>query len=156
MLSGLLVLAGASLTACGGGPVEVDSPQLDQDQAAACTKVLDALPDSLADQSEREVEPADALARAYGDPAIVVSCAAEPPPEFNDFSQCDEVDGVGWFIPEAMVADQDAEATMTALSYEPIVEISMPSDYRPDGVPSAMVEVSTLIKQHLTEVDACH
>ena len=40
---------------------------------------------------------------------------------------------VGWFVPDDVIADQDADVTFTAVGYRPIVSIEMPHDYRPEG-----------------------
>ena len=61
------------LTAC-GGPVEVDVPEVDGEDAAACEAFADGLPDTLADEERVDIEPTDAPAGAYGDPPIVVTC----------------------------------------------------------------------------------
>ena len=66
------------LTGC-GGPVEVDVPDLDAADAAACEAFADDLPDTLGDEERVDVEPADAPAAAYGDPAIVVTCGVGQP-----------------------------------------------------------------------------
>jgi hypothetical protein len=160
MSKGLPVLAvclAAALTACGGAP-EIHSVDLDADERAACQALVDALPDTLDDLERGEVEPDDALGAAWGDPAIVLTCGAEEPEEFDEFSACDEVLGVGWFSPpdQLKVEQQDEDATLWAMSHRPLVELEVPADYRPDGVAAALAQLAEVVTAELDEVRACH
>lgn len=148
------LLLALPLTAC-SDPVRVDSPALAEAGRAACEAFIEGLPEQLADEDARDLEPADALGAAYGDPPIVITCSEEAPPEFDAFAGCDEVNGVGWFIPESEVKDPDADVVMSAMSYRPIVQVTVPADYRPNGAAAALAELAEPIKEHLDLADAC-
>lgn len=150
----LLTVLLPALVAC-GGPVEVDVPELSSDDRAACTAFAEALPDTLAEQDRVEVEPADAPAAAYGDPAIVVRCGVPEPEGFDLTASCETANGVGYYIPDEQYADQELDLTLTAAGYRPRVEVRVPADYRPNAGPAAMAVLAPLVKEHLTLVDDC-
>jgi hypothetical protein len=152
-LLGLLVLAPA-LTAC-GGPVEVDVPDLSDADRAACGAFTAALPDTLAEQDRDVVEPSDAPAAAYGDPAIVVRCGVPEPAGFDLTASCETANGVGYFTPDEQLADQDLDLTITAAGYRPRVEVGIPADHRPNAGPAAMAVLAPIIEEHLTLVEPC-
>ena len=154
MLCCLLPLGAATLAGC-AGPVRIDASDLDPADRAACEAFLDDLPDQLADEGERDVDPADALGAAYGDPPIVVTCVAQVPEEFDSQSSCEQVNDVGWFVPYDQVADPDADAVLTALSHHPFVEVSVPGDYRPDGAAAVLADLAKPIADNLELVDEC-
>lgn len=149
-----LLAAGLLLTAC-GGPIEVDVPTMTQPQRAMCDALTAALPDSFAEQARTEVEPTDAPAAAYGDPAIVVTCGVAKPEGFDLTAACEVADGVGFYIPDEQYDDQDLDVTLTAAGYEPRVEARIPAEYRPNAVAAAMSVLAPLVKQHLTLVEPC-
>lgn len=129
------------------GVVEIDSPDVDATTEASCRDFLDALPSKLSGQESVEVSPDDALGRAWGDPAIVVTCGVDMPDDFNKFSACWETDGVGWYAPDEQVEDARADVTLTTIDYSPIVRIELPGVHRPpDGV---TVDVGAAVKKTL-------
>jgi hypothetical protein len=152
-LTALLVLP-AVLAAC-GGPVEVEVPRLSTADRAACAAFAADLPDTLADEERVEIEPDDAPAAAYGDPAIVVRCGVAKPEGFDLTASCESADGVGYYIPDEQYDDQDLDLTLTAAGYSPRVEVTIPARYRPNAGPAAMSVLAPLVKQHLTLVDDC-
>jgi hypothetical protein len=155
-MSAVLMCLAAALTAC--GPPEIESVDLDADERAACQALVDALPDTLADLERGDVDPEDALGAAWGEPPIVLTCGAEEPEEYDDFSVCDEVLGVGWFAPPEQLEpeQQDEDATVWAMSHRPLVEVEVPADYRPDGVANALAQLAEVVTANLDEVEACH
>ncbi|WP_182377155.1 DUF3515 domain-containing protein [Nocardioides sp. WS12] len=153
-LATVLVAAGVVLAAC-GGPVEVDVPDLSGADREACEAFAAELPESLAEQMRVDIEPADAPAAAYGDPAIVVRCGVPTPDGFDLTASCETANGVGYFIPDEQYDDQGLDLTLTAAGYEPRVEISIPATYRPNAGPAAMAVLAPLIKAHFTLVDDC-
>lgn len=154
----LLVTAclAAALTACGAP--EISSVDLDDDDRAACQALVDGLPDTLNGLERGDVEPDDALGAAWGDPAIVLTCGAEAPEEYDEFSACDEVLGVGWFAPpeQLKLDQQDEDATLWAMSQSPLVKLEIPADYRPDGAAAALAQLAEVVISELDEVQACH
>ncbi len=155
MLCALGVLTSLALSACSAEPVPLATPPLSAGSEQACRDFLDALPETLAGQDRREVEPADALGAAYGDPPIAVTCTDQAPPDFDRFASCDQVNDIGWFIPRALVADPEADAVLSAMSHRPIVQLDVPVDYRPDGAAAALAELSDPIESQLTLADEC-
>ena len=144
------------LTGCGApGPVTVPAPDLPAAERLACQELLADLPGVLAGQDSREVTPASALGAAWGDPAITVTCGVSLPAEFDEFSSCEEADGVGWFVPVDQVEDQSADVTFTAAGYRPIVQVELPGSYRPEGAAAVITQLAEPVKRHLELVDAC-
>jgi Protein of unknown function (DUF3515) len=151
----VLLLAVASLAGCADEPVTLDSPPTSTEDLAACEEFLDDLPRRLAGEEKRKVNPAAALGRAWGDPAIVVRCGVDVPAEFDQTSACEVADGVGWFVPEAQIEDQDADLVFTAVGYRPIVSTSVPADYRPEGSAAVIAELADPVQTHLDLVNDC-
>lgn len=143
-----------ALTAC-GGPVEVDVPELSDADRAACAALAAELPGTLAEEKRVDIEPDDAPAAAYGDPAIVVRCGVAKPKGFDLTASCESVNGVGYYIPEEQYDDQGLDLTITAAGYTPRVEVTIPARYRPNAGPAAMAVLAPLVKKHLTLVDDC-
>jgi hypothetical protein len=143
------------LSGCSAGPVRIDAADLDAADRTACQAVLADLPDELADESRRDVQPADAIGAAYGDPPIVVTCVDQVPESFDKFSQCQQVNDVGWYVPDEQVADPDSDAVLTALSHGPFVQVTVPAEYRPDGAAAVLAELSKPISDNLELVDEC-
>ncbi|MGI8524561.1 MAG: DUF3515 domain-containing protein [Nocardioides sp.] len=143
------------LTGCGKEPVTIDSPTVDAATATACRALLDVLPKTLDDQDKRLVSPADALGAAWGDPAIVVRCGVGKPAGLNRFSACQQADGVGYFLPPAQADDSSTTITLTTLEYDPRLEVTVPPDYRPEGVAAAMAQLAGPVKAHFKLVHPC-
>ena len=131
------------------------TPRLNATDAATCRGFLDDLPATLAQQQARDVAPAAAPARAWGDPPIVVLCGAAVPEGFTRFSSCEEAEGVGWYVPEEQVSDQRADAVLTAVGYRPVVQLRVPAEYRPEGPAAALAELGPPVKRHLRLVKRC-
>lgn len=152
--SALLLTLLPALTGC-GGPVEIDVPDLSAADRAACDAFTAALPSSLAEQDREEIEPSDAPAAAYGDPAIVVRCGVPEPEGFDLTASCETANGVGYYIPDEQYVDQDLDLTLTAAGYRPRVEIDIPASYRPNAGPAVMAVLAPLVEEHFTLVEAC-
>ncbi|WP_435771194.1 DUF3515 domain-containing protein [Nocardioides sp. SYSU DS0651] len=149
------VLAAAALLTSCGGPVEVEVPELSGDERAACEDFAADLPDTLAEQERVEIEPADAPAAAYGDPAIVVRCGVAEPAGFDLTASCEIANGVGWYLPDEQYDDPSLDQTLTAAGYRPRVEIRVPGELRPNAGAAAMAALAAAVKEHLTLVDEC-
>ena len=147
--SGLLLFIGC------GGPVEIDSPDPDPADRAACEAFVDDLPPTLNDEEPGEIEPTDALGGAYGDPPITVLCGVGVPDGFDETSACEEADKVGWYAPPEQYDDQSADVTIFAVSHRPLVELRLPSEYRPAGLAAALAELARPVKLHLELVQEC-
>jgi hypothetical protein len=157
VLAGMAVLAGLGVTGCtsGDSAVPVDAPSLPERAATTCREFLADVPDTLAEQPSRPVTPQDAPAAAWGDPAIVLTCGAEVPREFDEFSSCIQASGVGWFVPESQQEDQSADVTWTAVGHRPVVQVQVPADYRPEGAAAVIAELAADVRHHLRLVRRC-
>lgn len=136
--------------------MDVVTLDLDDADRSACEAFIADLPASLADEPARDMEPADALGGAYGDPAIVVRCGVPVPADFDQTtSSCEVANGVGWYVPPEEFDDQSADVTLTAAGYRPIVEIDVPAEYRPDGPAAAIAQLAAAVDEHLTLIENC-
>ena len=151
VVGGVLV-ASSVLTAC--GPVEVDVPDLPAEDRAACEAFAADLPDTLLDEEQVEVEPADAPAAAYGDPPIVVRCGAGEPEGFGKGAQCEIANDVPWYIPPEQYDDQSLDLVITAAWHTPRAQVLLPAEYRGREA-GAMAVLAPLVEEHLEQVDDC-
>jgi hypothetical protein len=149
------LLAAMCLTACAEEPVAIDSPPVSEQDNETCNAFLRDLPRRLAGHEARQVDPAAALGRAWGDPAIVVRCGVDVPADFDETAPCEVANGVGWFVPAEQIEDQDADLVFTGVGYRPIVAVDVPDDYRPEGSAAVLAELADTVKDHLELVDPC-
>jgi hypothetical protein len=150
-LSGLLLV----LAGCADEPVTIASPDVGPAARVTCEQFLADLPSRLAGEQKRALVRNGALGAAWGDPAIVLTCGGDLPDDFDRFAECVEANGVGWFVPPEAAADQSSTAALTAAGYRPVVRVTVPADYRPEGVASVMAELAAPVKAHLKLVDRC-
>lgn len=156
LLVTLAVGLSLGLTACESDKVPITSPTPTSAEAAACERLLDELPNAVADELRRPVDPEDALGAAYGDPAIVLVCGGEMPSDFDEFSPCVEVDGVGWYVPVDQMGDRATEVTMTTIGFRPVVEVTVPATYwATQGASAAQVDLAPAVKRTLTRESRC-
>ena len=144
---GAVAFALVFATAGCSGAVEIDSPDVDAATRATCEGFLNALPDTLSEQKSVEVTPDDALGRAWGDPAIVVTCGVATAKGFTKFSSCWEANGVGWYVADEQIENASAEMVLTTIGYRPRVEIRLPAELRPPD--AVTVEVGEVVAKHL-------
>ena len=134
--------------------MEVDAPQPSADDRAACRSLLDAVPDRVADQESRPVEPDDSWGAAWGDPAIVLTCGGPPPEDFERTSTCTVVNDVDWFIPEDQLEDPSPdEVTMTTVHRTPVVTVVMPGEYWPPA--TTLADLSGAVTATTKQVGSC-
>jgi hypothetical protein len=150
-LCGLLL----ALAGCADGPVSIPTTDANPAAEAVCEQFLADVPSVLAGERKRSLVRNGALGAAWGDPAIVLTCGGELPDDFDRFSQCVEANGVGWFVPADAEKDQSATAVLTAAGYRPLVQVSVPGDYRPEGVASVMAGLADPVEEHLKLVEPC-
>jgi hypothetical protein len=150
-----LLAATQLMTACSSGPAEIDAPEMSTADQRSCRDLVAALPATLAGLEAHEVTGDTEYGAAWGDPAIVLTCGVGVPEEFDRFSACTEVSGVGWFVPPEQEQDQDSDVLLTAVGYTPRVSLFVPADQR--GAPSAgaLAALASPVRQHLTLQDDC-
>ena len=148
-----LGVVAALASGCGSGRVQVEAPRPHGPDAAACSRLVRALPDRLAGQRRRAVEGASGFAAAWGDPAIVLRCGVAKPRGFDRFATCQETNGVGWFIPEEQMTGAPRPITMTTIGRVVYVEVRLPTEHWPPA--AAMVDLASAIKETVTETDPC-
>lgn len=127
-------------------------PSMESAQTATCADLVAALPDTVDDLPRREVEPADAPAAAWGDPAIVLRCGVPVPEGFTDTSMCLETDGVGWFVPAEQLEGTGGPVTMTTIGRDVNVEVTLPEGRLP-AYP--MVDLAPAVKRTTELLDPC-
>ncbi len=155
-MSALLVVLALAAASCGKEPVSIPTLRLTADDQAVCQRVVNALPDRVAEQSRRKTQPAEALGGAWGDPPIVLQCGVGVPDGFTRASSCQSADGVGWFVPDSQVEAQSADVVMSTAGYRPVLQVTVPATYRPNGLAAAMVELAPMVKEYATLVRSCH
>lgn len=131
----------------------MDAPDQSGAAARACASLVKALPAQVADQPERKVDAGGGYAAAWGDPAIELRCGVPKPAGFDAFSVCQDVNGVGWFIPEKQQTGRAVAITMTTIGRAQNVEVRIPADYFPP--PATMVDLTAAIKRTIREVRPC-
>jgi hypothetical protein len=155
LVRGAVLCALASVAAsCAAGPVELDQPSVPDGQRAACERLVDALPDHVADLERREVEPADALGAAWGDPAIELTCGVGRPEDYDPAGGCTTVNGIDWYIPqEQLDANGERDLTMTTINRDVAVEVRMPGDYWPPA--TTLADLSSVVADHTERTGRC-
>ena len=104
---------------------------------------MQQLPESVLDQPARPTEPTSALARAWGDPAIVLTCGMTAPTALTPTSQLYTINDVTW-LPEEI-----AGATrFTTVGRDVVVAVTLPDRYAPAA--SALVDVADAIARGST------
>lgn len=149
LFAGLTGLAG-----CSSSPT-IDSPTVDAATRSTCERLLASFPDTVASEQSVPVKPSGSLGRAWGDPAITVTCGVGVPAEFVAGSPCIRVEGVDWFVPVPEIDDQGADATLTSVTLEPRVQVLLPASYRPDGAAAALIDLGEPMKDLLTRSGRC-
>jgi hypothetical protein len=156
VLSGLAATAlTGGLAGCSAGPVAVSTPgDLPAADRETCRALVADVPETLGGRERREVEPADVLGAAWGDPAIVMTCGGEPP-ALDPTSVCEEANGVGYFVNDAPLKDESVDVTLVTVGYEPIITVQVPAEQRPEGVAAAMAGLASAVEEHTELVRPC-
>jgi len=112
---------------------------LDSTAAHACQDLADRLPASVVDAPARKTDPVSPLVRAWGDPAIVLTCGVGTPGALTSTSQLYKINDVTW-LPEEI-----GDATrFTTIGRTTNVQVVVPNHYSPAG--SALIDVGDAIK----------
>lgn len=150
-----LALACLLLTACSPAKVTIDGADLSGTDRATCEALVEDLPDTLAGELRRPIDPDDALGAAWGDPAYVLTCGVPAPGGYEPTAECSVIEGVGWYVTADQLSDPRIDATPIALSLAPYVEVRVPSRYRTAGIDRALAELAPALKKHLGEGLSC-
>jgi len=143
-------VAATGLVACGGPEyVSVVPPEPTGVSVEECADLLDALPRLVLDGQMRDVEPRNALAAAWGDPAVVLRCGVERPAQLEPSSPCLVANDVGWFTDEG----SDSEVVFTTIGRSTYVEVTVPDAYPQPG--GALAELAQAISGSTTELQPC-
>ena len=150
LLPGALLLT-ALATGC-GGPSELPTPA--PADRSACAALVEALPDTLADEERVAVKP-ERYAAGWGDPTITLSCGVGVPDGFGPASSCLQADGVDWFGQDEETTDNDADVTLTSVTLTPRVAVRFPAAYRGASLAAALSELAIPLREHLRVGAAC-
>lgn len=118
----------AGLAGCGFGAVEVEPHEPEPGSADVCAALQEALPDTVDDAVERDVDPPSEYAAAWGQPAIVLRCGVPMPASYSPDATLYDIDGVGWLLDEG-----DGGSFFTAADREVLIEVAVPDDYAPEA-----------------------
>jgi hypothetical protein len=147
------------LVSCSAGAVDVEATAPPHAVAGQCRDLIAALPQKVAGQDRREVQPSDALADAWGNPAIVLRCGVPEPPSFSATSQCFAVDGVPWFAtdddgrPLSDTGPISGDVVFTTIGRSADVEVVVPDKWTPQA--DALVDVADAVKTATTRLHGC-
>ena len=155
-VSAAVLILGPMLAACGKEPVSIPTLRLTAEEQAVCQRVVNALPDEVDGQSRRKTQPAEALGAAWGDPAIVAQCGVPRPAGFSRTSGCQTANGVGWYVPEDEFRDESSDLVISTAGYRPILQVTIPPKYRPEGLATVMVQLGPMVKRYTDLVKPCH
>lgn len=155
-LRGVVVCAAlVAPTGCESAKVPISAPSVDSEVRSACANLVAALPDTVNDELRRPVDPDDALGAGWGDPAIVLVCGVPKPTGQDLFASCTEANGVGWWAPDDQVADAAVDLVMTTVGTTPLVQVTLPAAYRPEGAAAVMVDLAPAIRKHVETPRPC-
>lgn len=83
----------------------------------------------------------------------MLTCGVPMPEGFDEYSMCQEVNGVGWFVPEEQMDDSPTELVMTTVGFEQNVEVRVPREHWPPD--ATMVGLAEAIDSSIREVKPC-
>jgi hypothetical protein len=114
-------------------PIQVDTPAVTPAAELACPVLMGQLPLDLAGESSRMVRSDSPYAYAWGDPAVVLICGADPPAGFVADAATLVVSGVQWYVD---TSDPDTVVWTTVDRTVP-VEVRVPAS-SDSAVPTAL------------------
>jgi hypothetical protein len=131
----------------------VDPPDLTGREGRVCADLLRKLPATVDGAERRDVDPAQSAAAAWGDPAIVLRCGVDRPAGLDEFATCQEVNGVGWWVPEEQMTGAPTPLTMTTVDREVLVEVSLPETHWPPA--NTMVDLADAVGEAVPQDSPC-
>ena len=152
MALGLVVVVGCS------ADVEVRPTSPTGAAAKQCSALVAQLPDRVAGQQARPVQPAAVLGAAWGDPPIVLRCGVAEPASLQADSSCFVVNDVGWLAerdghPVTGTEPVDSDLVFTTIGRSTYVEVTVPDDYQPAA--DALVDLAGAIVAATDDVHPC-
>jgi hypothetical protein len=86
-------------------------------------------------------------------------CGGSMPEGFDRFAACDEVDGVGWYLPPEQVPDvgdeEFGDATIATVGRDPVLALDVPAQYRPEGLAAVLSGLAAPVREHVRQVRPC-
>lgn len=157
LLASPLVLVAILVAGCGEGAVELPSYDVTAAERAACDSLVEELPAAFVGLEAREVTPSDATGAAWGDPAVELSCGGGMPDDFTPGASCEEVEGVGWYVPIDQFADLREDLTIFTIGREPVVRLDVPAEYRREAAfaADALVTLAEPVKTAIPDAEPC-
>lgn len=140
----MLTAGAAGACGLGFGPVDVEPYEPTPGSEAACSDLVDALPEVVSDAVARDVTPESGLAAAWGRPPIVLRCGVELPPEYRPDARLAEIDGVAW-----LPVDGVGGTFFATVDRDPVVEIAVPDDYAPEA--DVLADLAGAVATHVPE-----
>jgi len=143
--------AGAALGLCTligcSGAVDLEPADLGPQDAAICANLLPDLPPELAGQGRRDVAPV-ASGVAWGDPPVTLRCGVTDAEGLGPASECQVVDGVGWYPEELSDGYR-----FTTIGRTVPVEVVVPAAYAPEVGP--LTAIADAVVRHDPELQGC-
>jgi len=134
LMAGLVAGLVLGLTGCGSDGAPKPGPDAG---TAACTALLQRLPDRVLDRPRTDLAVAGAA--AWGDPAIVLRCGVPPTGPTTD--PCSEVNGVDWTFSETKKVFR-----FVSFGRTPAVELTLPTSIDRTTAPGALVDLADAVK----------
>ncbi|MFJ9848992.1 DUF3515 domain-containing protein [Streptomyces sp. NPDC101150] len=124
-----------------GDAVPVAAPVPEAKAERMCTKLIEALPDSVAGGKRRDTDPSSPYTAAWGDSPIVLRCGVVRPAEMlNAQAPGGEIRGVRWLLENA---EGGGHRCTTALR-KAYVEVNIPAEY---GDVGALMDLADAVKK---------
>ena len=137
-LAGVVVIGVAAAVLLRPHPVSVDLTHPGANASAACSRLSQRLPATVAGQPRRTVVPASDRSAAWGADPVVLRCGVGRPAALQPTSELTTVDGVDW-LPEQL----DHGYRYTTVGRTAAVEVSVPDSQAPEV--DALVDLSPAI-----------
>lgn len=148
-----MLVAGVLLSGCGSTTVQVDDFDVTSAGKERCAALLADLPERVGDQPSVRVA-GSSYAAAWGeDDRIVLRCGVQMPAEFDQTSECNLTNGIGWYVPSDEADDQSADLTMTTVHRSPALSVEVPAALRPPA--AVMVDLAEVIRTRTTATGSC-
>ena len=153
----VLPVVAVLLTGCGADSIEIATTKVDATERSTCQRLVRELPATLESLVTRAVVPRTALGHAWGDPAVILTCGVSMPADFQPGASCEEVNGVGWYVPTEQFGDLSEDLTIYTIGRDPVVEGDIPAEHRRDGAfaGDALSTIAGLVKKAIPQAERC-